>query len=169
MRFKEKKVYYCDYCKKHSLSASTMSIHEKHCTMNPNRKCRLHEAMGESMENFPEILEKWRGIKREIDEETKREAKPEKEVLSDSYSVMEKDGVFIAYSYDFVERMNAKIHFEKIAADVDECPACILSIIRQAKLDEFPFETKFNYKKYLEDFWQDLNDRENDPGYPWYF
>lgn len=39
MRIKTKKVYYCDYCKKHSLRSLT--THEKHCTGNPNRECRL--------------------------------------------------------------------------------------------------------------------------------
>jgi len=32
-----KKVYYCDYCKKHSLRSLTK--HEEHCTLNPNRVC----------------------------------------------------------------------------------------------------------------------------------
>ena len=36
-----KKVYYCDFCKKKGMSASAMSVHEKHCTLNPNRQCRL--------------------------------------------------------------------------------------------------------------------------------
>lgn len=33
--------YYCDYCKKSSGSGSAMDIHEKHCTMNPGRDCRM--------------------------------------------------------------------------------------------------------------------------------
>ena len=35
--------YKCDFCGKHSLSASGMNLHEKHCTMNPNRECRMHK------------------------------------------------------------------------------------------------------------------------------
>lgn len=39
MKVKTRKVYYCDFCKKHSLR--NIEIHEKHCTNNPNRLCRL--------------------------------------------------------------------------------------------------------------------------------
>lgn len=43
MKTKIKKVYYCDFCKKHSLRSLTE--HEKHCTGNPNRECRLDGCM----------------------------------------------------------------------------------------------------------------------------
>lgn len=33
--------YYCDFCTKANCSASAMGLHEKHCTMNPNRQCRM--------------------------------------------------------------------------------------------------------------------------------
>lgn len=36
-----KKVYYCDFCKKHGLSSGSLKKHEKHCTNNPNRFCRI--------------------------------------------------------------------------------------------------------------------------------
>jgi len=39
MKIEMKKVYYCDYCKKHSLRP--LIDHELHCTMNPDRKCGL--------------------------------------------------------------------------------------------------------------------------------
>jgi len=39
MKIKNKKVYYCDYCKKHSLR--NITLHEKHCTLNPHRDCRM--------------------------------------------------------------------------------------------------------------------------------
>ena len=39
MKVIKKNVYYCEYCKKKSLRS--VKIHEKHCTANPNRECRL--------------------------------------------------------------------------------------------------------------------------------
>jgi hypothetical protein len=41
MTINEKKVYYCDFCKKHGLSSYWMREHEKHCTLNPDRRCGM--------------------------------------------------------------------------------------------------------------------------------
>ena len=40
MREVTKKVYYCDFCKRHGLSRFAMEKHERHCTLNPERICR---------------------------------------------------------------------------------------------------------------------------------
>lgn len=39
MRTRIKKVYYCEFCTKHSLRS--LITHEQHCTLNPNRVCGL--------------------------------------------------------------------------------------------------------------------------------
>jgi len=39
MRVVKKNVYYCDFCKKKGLRS--LEKHEKYCTGNPNRECRL--------------------------------------------------------------------------------------------------------------------------------
>jgi hypothetical protein len=44
MKVKIKKVYYCDFCRKHSLRS--LVKHEEHCTANPNRKCGLCKKNG---------------------------------------------------------------------------------------------------------------------------
>lgn len=41
MKTVKKNVYYCDYCKTHKLTTFAMKLHEKHCTANPNRDCRM--------------------------------------------------------------------------------------------------------------------------------
>lgn len=41
MKVIEKKVYYCGFCKKHGLSRVHMEEHEKHCTLNIERQCRM--------------------------------------------------------------------------------------------------------------------------------
>lgn len=38
---KLKKIHYCDYCGKHGMRKSCIEKHEKHCTLNPKRECRL--------------------------------------------------------------------------------------------------------------------------------
>lgn len=37
---KTKKVYYCEYCRKHRLTAASILKHERYCTRNPDRTCR---------------------------------------------------------------------------------------------------------------------------------
>lgn len=41
MRKKKVWRYYCDFCGKANCSGGHMAKHEKHCTMNPNRECRM--------------------------------------------------------------------------------------------------------------------------------
>ena len=41
-----KKVYYCEFCKKKGLSSGHMHSHEKHCTANPKRDCRMCKTNG---------------------------------------------------------------------------------------------------------------------------
>ena len=41
MRTVTKPVYYCDFCKIRRLAKPAMELHERHCTMNHNRKCRV--------------------------------------------------------------------------------------------------------------------------------
>ena len=41
MRTKRVLRYWCDYCNKSMGSKNGMQNHERHCTMNPNRYCRI--------------------------------------------------------------------------------------------------------------------------------
>lgn len=41
MKVKKVNRYYCDFCKKANCSSVSISRHEKHCTMNPKRECRM--------------------------------------------------------------------------------------------------------------------------------
>lgn len=38
--------YWCGFCGKHNLSAASIASHEKHCTKNPDRICRMCIASG---------------------------------------------------------------------------------------------------------------------------
>lgn len=41
MEVRKINVYYCDFCGAHRLSKRGIEFHEKHCTKNANRECRL--------------------------------------------------------------------------------------------------------------------------------
>lgn len=53
---KKKWRYYCEFCSKSGGSGGVMSTHEKHCTMNPNRVCRLCKNMEEDQPDMRELL-----------------------------------------------------------------------------------------------------------------
>lgn len=54
MRTVLKKVYYCDFCGKHSLRPVTK--HEKYCTGNPDRGCRMCEDPVNIREIAPNVV-----------------------------------------------------------------------------------------------------------------
>lgn len=74
MRRKRSWRYYCDFCKKSGGSASSLSVHERHCTMNPGRECRMcerprrlrirdvAEAIGAALRNSAGGLEELRSL-----------------------------------------------------------------------------------------------------------
>ena len=43
-----KLVYYCGFCRKYKLTSFAMKVHERHCTLNPDRKCRMPGCVDES-------------------------------------------------------------------------------------------------------------------------
>lgn len=54
MRREKKWVYYCDFCKKRSLRS--LKTHEAHCTLNPQRSCRL---CGNKFD-YPDLVDKFK-------------------------------------------------------------------------------------------------------------
>lgn len=56
---KKKKVwrYTCDHCQKSSGSASFISRHERHCTKNPNRICRMCARVGDTQAPIDTLID----------------------------------------------------------------------------------------------------------------
>jgi len=48
--------YECEFCGKRNSSGSAMAKHEKHCTMNPNRKCRMCEHGAGGVADLVELM-----------------------------------------------------------------------------------------------------------------
>ena len=47
--------YWCEHCGKHNLSAASIAQHEKHCTKNPARICRMCKASGNEQMPIEEL------------------------------------------------------------------------------------------------------------------
>jgi hypothetical protein len=56
MKIKKVNQYSCDFCKKKTYSAASMHRHEKHCTMNPDRECRMCNIVGCNMNNIFDLV-----------------------------------------------------------------------------------------------------------------
>jgi hypothetical protein len=56
MKVKTVKQYKCDFCGKKNYQAGAMKSHEKHCTMNPERSCRMCDKTGGHGFDVSELL-----------------------------------------------------------------------------------------------------------------
>lgn len=128
MKIKVKKVYYCDFCKKHSLKS--IKFHEKHCTGNPNRECRMC-----GRKDINTIIPKY-----------KIEIKNEWFKAPNTIEGTIMEGI---------EGMVAKT-MEELENDTEGCPACMLTVIRCNEY-KWPINPKFDYKKATEEWWDGKN------------
>ena len=143
MIIKIKKVYYCEFCKKHSLVP--IGEHEKHCTGNINRTCRMcaDETGGIDLSK---TVEKWK----KIAETAKKIPKKER----DSFGCSTVTGA----EYEEIEKLvNSKLTMQ----DAEGCPACSLAIVRLAGLNEYPLFTEFDFKDEKKKWWDKVNDEKN--------
>lgn len=56
MRQKKMWRYFCDHCNKSMGSSFHMRSHEKHCTMNPERQCRMCQRMEEVSKDIETLI-----------------------------------------------------------------------------------------------------------------
>lgn len=138
MIVKTKKVYYCEFCKKRALRS--VATHEKHCTANPDRECRLC-----GRKSVKAIIEKYRGSLVRGEEGKVEFDAEEKPIFLNEFTLQD-----IRNELDY------------------DCPICLLAIVRNVGLNRFYFEGKFkfDYKQELEKWWNEHNEEEApDPGY----
>jgi hypothetical protein len=129
--------YKCEFCGKKRISASAMSKHEKHCTLNPDRECRLH-SHGRLDPQVPmsELLEAIRLCKTE-----------NRSVFSPEKADTRDDSAF--------EIVRVLVDIEPLRKAARECPMCIFAALRQS--GHRPSEV-FDYMKELDDFWCQANE-----------
>ncbi len=131
MKVKEKKVYYCEHCKKHGLRAANIQEHEIHCTANPNRVCGL--------------------CARDCAEHPYSEEIAKIRASHDWLMTMRgKDGV----GDSGISGTHCKTHEDfvlRLLKDL-ECPPCALAIVRQTGISSYMpyYDFKDEMQKYFE-------------------
>ena len=124
MRSKMMRRYYCEFCGKGGMSSHHMVKHEKHCTMNPDRKCRMCAFIDNASPNTREFIAR--------------------------VPVPEYDKEVGSFLWVLINRAEIAAAISKIL--VDSCPACSLAVLRQTKIHSF--EAGFDYKKECVLFWK---------------
>jgi len=128
MKTIKRNVYYCEYCGKHGLSAGAMAKHEKHCTANPDRECRLCGNTEGYKDKIKEITSRYKLIEEETD------------LIPGFISIK-------------VEWIGEKVTLGEINDIANGCPNCMLSIIRLSGLSAGWHDLDFDYKGSLEEYW----------------
>ena len=125
--------YYCDFCKKSGCRKDAMVKHELHCTMNPNRICRM---CGED-----EHIDLERLIA----------------LLPEPNDLMERDAFggicYLASNTFLLDEAIKKIR------ELTDCPACIMAALRQKGIP-VPMASTFDYKKEVDNHFQIINEEE---------
>ncbi len=112
-----------------------MGKHEKHCTANLDRKCRVCEN--------DNVLPDYRKIIEELKARYK---------IYESQTDCMLQGNFMGYSIGWI---GEKITRDALADLVDGCPACMLTLWRA--IDDIAKPEDFDYKKESESWWKEVN------------
>jgi len=125
-----KKVYYCEYCGCHRLTAHSIEKHEKGCTLNPHRSCGV--CNDSDIEN---LLLKYK----------------------DSF-VIEIDTDNGGYRTETPHWIGEHLTLKDLRSDAEGCPVCVLAVIRQCNLNRSPGDfTEFEYKAEHRGYWAERN------------
>lgn len=137
--------YYCDFCTKAGQSGYHMGNHEKHCTLNPARECRMctkiNGGSGTDMAEMLALLPAPAQYMKTITPET--------------------DGWITQLPLDMLdgEKIGPVIEAAMPALRelTENCPVCIMAAFRQKKIP-LPLVESFNFTQEMKDMWNDINE-----------
>jgi len=125
--------YYCEFCKKSGGNKGIMVAHERSCTNNPNRACGVCSKL---------LKEPQPDLARMLDTVNQYKGKIFEVILDD-------DSIEFLWGREDCE----KEVLEKLR-DITDCPACILSALRQSGVP-FLFPS-FKFKEELGEIWAQI-------------
>lgn len=139
MKVKRVNRYYCDHCGKGSCASGHMRKHELHCTMNPDRACGVCSIMQSKQAPISQLVALF----------PKREEYPTADPMIGDPDI---------YSEEYINAL--KEAFSKLRKRTNNCPACILAAVRQAKTNSWIAMDMFNFKDEMKAMFDKLNNRE---------
>ena len=124
--------YYCEFCKKAGGSKGHIVAHEKSCTNNPDRVCRMCGYIGDPQPDLSEMI-----------------------------AIIKNNIVFCGTddfeSYVLQYGVN-EMEILALLREKTDCPTCLLAALRQSKASYlFP---SFKFKEERDEFWKEHNETE---------
>lgn len=135
--------YNCDFCNKRGFSAPHMAKHEKHCTLNPNRECRMCNLLANVFD-----------------------ADFERKTLAELIAMLPDSGPYNAVRDLDINRELTAAVIEAIPAlrnAAGNCPACMMAALRLAHIP-VPMAENFDFRKEMDSLMSDIR-AERDPSY----
>jgi len=140
MRVKKINRYWCDFCNRGGLQSFAMSKHEKHCTLNPNRKCRVCDLLG-----VAPVLQELIDMLPDPTTYNTAECLAQKHEETEHYKLTQQlEEIYPA--------------FRDAAGD---CPACMMAALRLKKIP-VPMMEKFNFKAEMKSIFDGINESRRD-------
>lgn len=146
MRAKTVIRYYCDFCQRKTYySRHHMEKHEKHCTMNPDRECRVCKTLLEQEQPslkslvmlLPDPTDYWE----------------RNEDGTNNYWDGKKADAVIAQIMPTLRELSGN------------CPACILAAFRQKGIPLLAVSSHFDFTKEMKEVWAEINEENLANGY----
>jgi len=127
----------CDFCGKRNWSPGHMRKHELHCTMNPDRECRVCKMVEGEQKPIAELMAVLPPTPTRADDE---------------------------YGYSMIvglteEQVNATI--PALRAVCGACPACMMAALRQRGIP-VPMATVYSFKADMASLWSDIYESRRD-------
>jgi len=123
MKAKIRNVYYCEFCGKHGLKKDSIEFHEKHCTLNPERYCRMCNK--------------------------KRDYRSFVNSLRERFEVEEKNGEKIVWKGKEITLRE----IEKFAEHCPACILTVIRLLKIQKYSVFWGFFEFDYQKAVSDYY----------------
>jgi len=146
--------YYCEHCKKSGGSAYHLREHEKHCTGNPERECRVCQ-----MDRAD--VDRGEGEQRPMAELLA--------VLPEPKALWWDPGSKLYRNYGQYEKWKAEQladAMERLRELTQNCPACIFAALRQKGFHTS--EAGFDYKAEMDEIWKEIRFCNAQAEYPSY-
>jgi len=126
----------CDYCGKKNWSIGAMRRHEKHCTMNPARECRVCKMVDSVQMPTAKLLA----------------LIPDVKGTADKYGNV---------SYSDADRYAVNAAVPALRDACGGCPACMLSAYRQKGI-KLAMVEEFSFTESMKQIWSEINSARYD-------